>query len=42
MVLKLSTENRFEFYLKLGFFYLNKQDWQKSIAVLVKALAENK
>jgi len=27
LVLKLSNKNRFEFYLKLGYFYLNKQDW---------------
>jgi len=24
IVLKLSNENRFEFYLKLGYFYLEK------------------
>lgn len=40
-MLKQNPECRFEFYLRLGYFYLTV-DNEKSVAVLTRALAENK
>lgn len=37
-LLKLDPESRFDFFLRLGYYYLKNNDFEKSVAVLTRAL----
>lgn len=41
-LLKLDKDSRFEFYLRLGYHYINHGAFDKTVAVLTRALGENK